>query len=252
VILAVEVDLMNPEDMEPLGLALADYFGGNASATLIIRREDGLETTLPASHFFRAPDEFSAIENAALDRCRGRVLDVGAGSGLHSLALQDRGFSVTAIDISRHAVEIMTRRRVREAHCADVFRFDGGPFDTLLMMGHGIGMVETLAGLDRFLQHAGSLLAEDGQVLLDSHDVRKTDDPVHLAYHEARRQAGRYIGEIRVQLECQGKVGPTCGWLHVDAETLAKHAGQAGWEFEVILQEPSGDYLAGLAPQRAA
>lgn len=237
---------MDPEAMEPLGLALLDYFQGNPSAALVIRRDDGVETALPAGHFFRGPDDFSAIENTALGLCKGRVLDVGAGSGLHSLVLQAKGLSVTAIDISHHAVDIMSQRGIDDVQRGDIFHFTGGPFDTLLMMGHGIGMVETVAGLDRFLQHAGSLLAEDGQVLLDSHDVRKTDDPVHLAYHEANRQAGRYIGEIRVQLEHEGKVGPTCGWLHVDPETLEKQAKRAHWECEVLVKEASGDYLARL------
>lgn len=243
---------MDSEAIEPFGLALLDHFQGNSSAALTIRRDDGVQTVLPAGHFFRAPDEFSAIENTALGLCRGRVLDVGAGSGLHSLALQARGLSVTAIDISRHAVDIMSARGVGDVHCADVFQFTGGPFDTLLMMGHGIGMVETIAGLDRFLGHAGSLLAGDGQILLDSVDVRKTDDPVHLTYHEANRQAGRYIGEIRVQIEYQGQVGPTRGWLHVDADALEEHAQRVGWGFQVMLEEPSWGYLARLSRRRAA
>jgi SAM-dependent methyltransferase len=238
---------MNPEAMEPFALALVDYFRGNESAALIIRRDDGLDVTLPASHFFRAPDDFSAIENAALGLCKGRVLDVGAGSGLHSLVLQSQGFSVTAVDISPHLVAVMTERGVEHVHGGDIFDFNGGPFHTVLMMGHGIGVVETLAGLDRFLDHAKSLLAEGGQIVLNGHDVRKTDEPAHLAYHEANRRAGRYIGEIRVQVEFQGKVGPTFGWLHVDPETLAEHARRAGWAFELIREEAGGDFLARLS-----
>ena len=242
---------MNADAPEPFGLALLDYFQGNASAELVIHRDDGVDATLPASHFFRGPDGFSSIDNAALALCQGRVLDVGAGSGPHSLALQTKGFSVTAIDVSRHAVEIMSQRGVKDVHCANVFDFAGGPFDTLLMMGHGIGMVETIAGLDRFLEHARGLVAEGGRIVADSIDVRKTDDPSHLAYHEANRKAGRYFGEIRLHFEHQGKLGPPCGWLHVDAETLAEHAGQAGWGFELIADEPSGDYLARLTKERA-
>jgi hypothetical protein len=56
-----------------------------------------------------------------------------------------------AIDIDAQAATIMAWRGVKEGHCADILTFDGGPFDTILMMGHGIGMVETVAGLDRFL-----------------------------------------------------------------------------------------------------
>jgi len=242
---------MNGGASEPFGLALLDYFQGNASAELVIHRDDGVDAPVPASHFFRDPDEFSALDHAAIAVCRGRVLDVGAGAGPHSLVLQSQGFSVTAIDVSRHAVEIMAERGVEDVRLADVFGFDGGPFDTLLMMGHGIGVVETIAGLDRFLAHTRGLVAEGGQIVVESGDVRKTDDPAHLAYHEANRKAGRYIGEIRLRLEHQGTLGPLCGWLHVDAETLAEHAGRAGWRFELVAEEPSGDYLGKLTKQGA-
>ena len=59
-------------------------------------------------------------------------------------------------------------------------------------------MVQTLCGLDRFLRHARQLIKPNGQLILDSLDVRRTMDPKHLAYQEANRRAGRYFGEIRM------------------------------------------------------
>jgi SAM-dependent methyltransferase len=237
---------MDANMLEPYGAALLAYFEGDTGAELLLHRDDGYQGRMPMSRFFREPSAFTALEQAALERCAGRVLDVGAGSGLHSLVLQQRGLPVTAIDVSPQAVEVMGRRGVREAACASVFAYQGGPFDTLLMMGHGIGMVETVAGLDRFLAHAHGLLSGGGQVLLDSLDVRGTTDPAHRAYQEANRQAGRYVGEIRLQFEYRGKKGPWCGWLHVDAGILKEHAGKAGWNCQVILEESGGDYLACL------
>jgi SAM-dependent methyltransferase len=204
------------------------------------------------SHFFRPPSTFTPIEEVALARCRGHVLDVGAGTGLHSLVLQQKGFRVTAIDISPEAVEIMAHRGVQDVHCADLLEYHGGPFGTVLMMGHGIGMVETLAGLDRFLAHVRGWLSGEGQVLLDSLDVRVTDDPRNLAYQEANRRAGRSIGEVRMHLEYQGQRGAPCGWLHVDSETLRQQAAKAGWNCEVILTVAGGDYLARLTQGRTA
>jgi SAM-dependent methyltransferase len=232
--------------LAPHGLALLAYFEGQAMAQLIVRRDDGIEVPVPVSHFFRPSTEFSPVEVAALEHCRGHVLDAGAGSGLHSLYLQSKGMTVTAIDVSSEAVEIMLRRGVQDVHVADVFRFQGGPFDTILMLGHGIGMVGDLLGLDRFLAHAREITADRGQVLLHSVDVRQTDDPNHLAYHEANRQAGRYAGEIRVQFEYDGQRGPYCRWLHVDLETLGRRAAAVGWECELILEQGGGDYLACL------
>jgi SAM-dependent methyltransferase len=243
---------MDPKAMGPYGAALLSYFAGNTGTALVLHRDDGQEAQLPVSHFFRPPSAFTPIEEVALAHCRGHVLDVGAGTGLHSLVLQQKGFRVTAIDISPEAVEIMARRGVQDVHCADLFEYQGGPFGTVLMMGHGIGMVETLAGLDRFLAHARGWLSAEGQVLLESLDVRVTDDPRNLAYQEANRRAGRYLGEVRMHLEYQGQKGAPRGWLHVDAETLKRQAVRAGWNGEVILTAASGDYLARLAIGRTS
>lgn len=235
--------------MIPHGLSLRDYFHGAETAQLTIRRDDGVEYSLPVSYFFRLADEFSPIETTALQLCHGHVLDIGAGSGLHSLVLQSKGLTVTAIDVSPAAVEVMVRRGVTDAQVADVFQFLGGPFDVLLMLGHGIGIAEDLRGLNRLLVHARKLTRTEGRLLIHSLDVEQTDDPGNLAYHDANRQAGRYIGETRLQFEYRGRTGPYCGWLHVDPITLAEQAEQEGWKCEVACEQEGGDFLACLTRQ---
>ncbi len=239
---------MNTDSMDPYGNALIDFYRGDMSALITTRRNDGFEAELPAAYFFREPADFSRIDRAATDLCRKNVLDIGAGAGCHSLVLQEKGLSVCAIDISPQACDVMRQRGVQEVHCANIFEFDEGQFRTLLMMGHGIGIVGNLAGLGRFLRHARKLVKPDSQIVLDSLDVRTTDDPRHLAYLEANRQGGRYVGEIRMQLEYRELQGPFFGWLHVDPETLTQHAADSGWSCEIVLQEDDGNYLARLRP----
>ena len=82
-------------------------------------------------------------------------------------------------------------------------------------------------------------------------DVTRSCAPENLAYHEANRRPGRYVGEIRMQMEFQGTQGPLCGWLHVDPQTLADHARRAGWTCEILLEQDNGEYLARLARSRA-
>jgi len=240
---------MNPKAMEPFGRALDAWFAGDRRAELIIRRDDGDRAALPVGYFFREPAQFTPIENAAMERSSGWVLDVGAGTGIHSLALQEKGLSVTAIDILPQAVNIMAKRGVQIVHRADILDYAGGPFDTILLMGHGIGMVETIDGLDRFLSHARGLVSATGQMLLDSLDVRVTEEPGHLAYHEQNRKAGRYVGETRLVFAFRDLEGPPCGWLHVDSGTLAQHAGDNGWDSRVVLDPGGGQYLACQTPK---
>jgi hypothetical protein len=39
--------------------------------------------------------------------------------------------------------------------------------------------------------------------------------PAHLAYRQANRRAGRYVGEIRFALDFPGVKEAFSGWLHV-------------------------------------
>gem|GEM_PF-4463503 len=100
-------EFMNPQAMVPFGEALRAYFEGDTDAQLINQRDDGQATPIPVSVFFREPRQFTPIDRAALDRCAGDILDVGAGTGLHSLVLQERGKHVTAIDVNPGAVQVI-------------------------------------------------------------------------------------------------------------------------------------------------
>jgi hypothetical protein len=119
------------------------------------------------------------------------------------------------------------------------------------MMMNGIGVVQNLDGLDRFLEQAHRLLKPDGQILLDSYDPGWTEDPEDTGSLDATGATGRYLGEVRFQLEYKGRKGPALEWLFVDSETLAQHALKAGWSCEVIWQEEEGHYLARLTRKRS-
>jgi len=238
---------MNENSMEPYGLALLDYFNGDHSATQIFHRDDGRDFEVPISLFFRDSAGFSRIEQTAIELCSGRVLDIGAGTGRHSLVLQEMGLDVIALDVSPQAIDIMKKRGVRGVHHGDIFEFNHGKYDTLLLLLHGIGMVGDLDGLRRFLHHAHTLLAPKGILVFDSLDVRCTDDPIHLSYHEGNRRRNKYIGEIRFQIEYKGKRGPLFSWLQVDPDTLKEVSVVEGWTAEIVCQEHSGDYLARLS-----
>jgi SAM-dependent methyltransferase len=231
--------------MKPYGLALLDYHRGNLYAALAVYRDDGWRDELSIKTFFRRAEEYE-LERFALKLCRGHVLDVGAGTGLHSLFLQDKGLSVCAIDVLPEAVQIMRDRGVVDVCQADILSFEDGEFDTVIMMGHGIGVVEDIIGLNDFLKHAPGLLKPNGQILLTSLDVRVTNNPTHLEYQKRNLNRGRYFGEIRMQFEYGSNRGPLFGWLHIDAKTLSNYASKTGWNVNVVQQQPDGNYLARL------
>ncbi len=236
---------MDRKPWTPHGLALLDFFNGKTSAEVVVHDAGGETEVVPAGVFFRAPGKFSALEEAALDLCRGRVLDVGAGAGCHSLVLQERGLQVCAIDIAAEAVEVMRGRGVRDARRADIFRFQAEPFDTLLLLMNGIGVVGKVAGLRPFLSTLGRILQPAGQILLDSFDPGPENGRGATAPWD-RERSRPYIGEMRFQLEYDGRMGEMYDWLFVDFETLAGEAKAARWIAASIWQEEEGHYLARL------
>lgn len=236
---------MNPEAMRPYGLALSDYDKGNLSATLIVYRDDGTRDELPMSTFFRQPQEYD-LERTALDLCYGHVLDVGAGTGIHTLFLQERSVLVCAIDVCPEAVVIMRQRGVLDVRQADILLFEDGEFDSVIMMGNGIGVVENIRGLVSFLEHVRRLSKANGQILLTSLDTRVTNNPTHLEYRKPNLNSGRYSGERTMQFEYKGIMGPVFGWLNIDTETLGSYASKTGWNCEVVQRKSDGSYLARL------
>lgn len=237
---------MSQKSMEPYGLALKDFYNGNKNVKIVFNRDDGLREEAPINFYFRNQNNFTSLEKLANKLCQGRVLDIGAGVGPHSLSLQNRGLDVLAIDISPHACEIMKNRGVQNVMCLTVYDLKKVKFDTILLMGRSIGFVEDLSGLKKFLNYCKDLLNPEGIILLDSIDVQKTTNQIHLAYHKKNLELGRYFGEIRIQIEYKGQLGERIQILHVDPRTLMASANGVGWSCEILLKEKNGAYLAKI------
>ena len=229
---------------DPHGAALLDCFRGDAEATLICY-QDGARDDVPAAFWLR--ETIDPLEQCALDLCRGHVLDVGAGSGLHSLTLQNRGFDVTAFDVSAECVTIMRERGVRDAEIADLYEFEGGPFDTIICLCNGLDKVGRLADLPRFLDHMRKLLKPDGRLIADSFDLRADASAEQLAVFAKKEAAGRYFGELDLRFEYKGVSGDPFTVLQVDFETLSEIALKSGWHCELIVKK-GGHYLVEARP----
>lgn len=221
----------------PHGRALMDYHRGDADAVLVITSNLGDRDPMPVKVWFRGPDEYFELDRAALELARGSVLDVGAGVGVHALALQARGQAVTAIDHVPEAVEVMRARGVRDARCCD-FREVDGRFGTVMALANGAGLARTLAGLTPFLRELERRLEPGGLILLDSTDLRP---------QFGATRAGRYVGELEFRLEYKGERGDPFPQLYVDPDALAEHAACAGLAVAELRRFDSGGYLAVLA-----
>ena len=228
---------------DPMGRAIAEYYKTGKAEKLKVFSPMFEEDELPLPTLFRSYDEMPEIEQKALNLAKGKTLDVGAGSGCHSLVLQDRGIDITAIDISPYSVETMKERGVKKVFEQDFFTLKG-QYDTILMLMNGIGIMGTLERMSVFFKQLDRILAPGGQVLCDSSDicyVYETDDGIIELPDDME-----YYGELSFLMQYKDTIGEPFDWLYIDADTLMMKAEENGYAVEVLAEGNHYDYLARI------
>jgi 2-polyprenyl-3-methyl-5-hydroxy-6-metoxy-1,4-benzoquinol methylase len=238
---------MKEKGMEPFGEALEDFYNGKKNVEITLIRDDGLEWNVPIEYFFRSPKDFSNLEKEAIQLCKGKVLDMGAGVGPHSLELQRLGLDVYAIDISFHACEIMQKRGVKNVQCIDFYNLTLDSFDTILLLGRSIGFVGNLKGINKFLSYSKTRLNPEGIIILDSIDILSTQEQEILNYIERNRKLGRYIGEGSFQMKYNNILGDKFQNVQIDPDTLKEISQELGLSYEILCKEEDGIYLAKIS-----
>ena len=243
------VEVMNANllipNKDPMGYAIADYFSKGKAGRLRVFSSQFEEDEIPVDQLFRTFDEMPVLEQKALQLAQGKILDCGAGSGCHALALQDMGKDVEAIDISPRSVEVMQKRGIQHAYCVNLFDDNFlHRYDTILMLMNGSGIIGKLENMGDFFSKMKQLLNPGGCIYMDSSDLRylfEDEDGSFLV-----DLAGGYYGEIDFQMQYKQVKGEPFDWLYVDFQTLSYYAQENGFKAELVQEGEHYDYLACL------
>ncbi|PWI31356.1 SAM-dependent methyltransferase [Flavobacteriaceae bacterium LYZ1037] len=225
------------------GKALLDYQNDNYTEDLITSTNISDEDELPLPYLFRDFKEMPKLEQKALKLSKGKTLDVGCGSGSHSLYLQEKEFEVKAIDISKGAIEVAKKRGVLNTEVLDILD-ETETFDTILLLMNGTGIFQELKNVSKYLKHLKSLLNPKGQILIDSSDIK---------YMYQDEDGGlwidtnaNYYGELDYYLSYKKDHEEPMKWLYLDFDTLKLACESVGLQCEKVMDGKHFDYLAKL------
>lgn len=253
-------------DKDPMGAAILDFQKQGKAVRLRVLSSMFEEDEMPVTHLFRSVPEMPVLEQKALQLAKGRVLDIGAGSGCHTLALQEKGFTVKAIDISPLSCEAMKLRGVKDAECINLFdphlssgnhsgenqenhsgenqeQFEGG-FDTILLLMNGTGIAGKIEHLPALFQRLKALLNPGGQILIDSSDLKYIYENEDGSFDINLN--GAYYGEVDYQMIYKDVKGDRFDWLYVDFPLLKSIAETCGLHGELVAEGEHYDYLARI------
>lgn len=240
----MEYTTLSPNN-DPMGAAIRDYQSKGKASRLRVLSSMFDEDEMPVAHLFRTFNQMPRLEQKALSTAKGRVLDIGAGAGCHALALQERGLEVKAIDISPLSCEVMKERGVKNAECVNLFDPQlQGKYDTLLLLMNGTGIAGKLNRLPMLLNRLKELLAEGGQILIDSSDLKyiyeNEDGSMDIDLNAP------YYGEVDYQMQYKNIKGEPFDWLYTDPMLLASISKQCGLNCEIVVEGENYDFLARL------
>lgn len=230
---------------DPIGLAIQDYIKSKKPADIVVTADLCDDDIIPVEVLFRTYDEMPTLEQKAISMCRGKILDVGAGAGPHSIYLSELGHEIQAVDTSPGAVSYLNSMNI-PARCVDVKDLQNETYDTLLLLMNGIGIAGTKEKLPDFLSHLKRLLNPGGQVLCDSSDVAFLYEEEDGSYWMDLNAA--YYGNFKFQLHYKKASTEVFEWLYIDYESLHQIASSVGFKCK-RLEIDEHHFLAQLSLQ---
>lgn len=230
--------------LDLFGKAILDFQTNNLPEDIITETNISEADEMDVAYLFRSYKEMPKLEKKALQLSKGKVLDVGCGAGSHSVYLQNKGFDVTSIDISANAIKASQLRGLNNAKVQNILDFGNEKFDTILLLMNGTGIFQTISQTSKYLQKLKTLLAPNGQILIDSSDIiymyDENEDGSFLL------PADSYYGELTFTISYKNEIEEPFPWLYLDYNTLQNAAFANGLQCELIEEGKHFDYLARL------
>jgi hypothetical protein len=256
---AVELELSNvdvaggPTIGDAYGKLIRDAFEtdfDHHSTYHVYEFDDGMMGVRNVRYMFRPPAEWRPGDIWALERAQGECLDIGMGAGRVCLALQDKGLWATGIDRSEGAVDVARKRGVKNAVVGDIADIDGrfarASFDTVFMLGMGLGLLGTPELAPRVLRALHTATTPGARILGEGSAPVSPDNPRNIAYLEKNKARGWWPGQNLHRLRYRQWATPWTPLFFAETDVLASFIEPHGWRMGEVYQINSMSYVAEL------
>ena len=237
-------------NIDVFGRALWDWARGGTVPEMIERDDGYFESGAGAPVYLAPLREWSAAERHAMRYVRGRVVDVGCGSGRVALELQRRGLEVVGLDrsaLALRAAKLLGVRTTWQASLEDLIdRLEN--FDSVILFGNNFGLFESPERARTLLASWAKSAKPGTRIFAESTNAYGGAAPaIDRAYYRRNLASGRTPGAVRLRYRYENLVSPWFTWLFVSRGEMRAIVRGTGWRVARILGEhPSEPYVAVL------
>ena len=220
------------------GLVLNSFLHGDKTLYSMVRDDGWVEYPNDPAEYFQVNDWY--VKNA-----KGKVLDVGCGSGSYMLALQKRGHEVHGVDIDANCIKTCKERGLKKIWRQNILKpsyFKWDRYDTIVLAGNNLGIAGNVENLKKMLRYFHSITTKSGIVLGEGINFRTTTNPLHKKYHALQKKKGRFSGIVTIRVDYKDMVGEWFDWMHTPEKELMSAAKSSGWSLETTKRKGESHY----------
>ncbi len=119
---------------------------------------------------------------------RKKVLDVGCGTGMHMHLLEEAGYDVTGLDLSKSMLDIAKTRVKGSLFSANLLDFtSSNKFDAIISMFAVFNHLTSYEEMEKGLLNLYGLLNTKGVLIIDLHNGRKNGEKVETINNWTRQ-----------------------------------------------------------------
>jgi hypothetical protein len=119
-------------------------------------------------------------------------------------------------------------------------------YDTFLMLGNNLGLIESRARAPIFLDALARLAKPGARIIAQSADPYNTKDPVHVSYHRRNRELGRLGGQLRLRLRYRLLATEWFDYLNCSVDELESLVAGSRWRLKEVDDADHPYFLAVL------
>lgn len=229
------------------GKALKGYLSGD-SPSYTIRRADGNYCRINTCEYFTDYQNWSDCEKELIARhVSGKVLDIGAGVGRHSLFLKNRNIEVHSLDNSLFATNLMKVRGLNNVYLMDLRKMDfpDNYFDSVLMISNDLGLAGSIKDTIQLLKTLFRIVKPDGKIIATIRDSTRytTNAQEYSVYNNHERKLAKRVDKIKLRIEYNDMAGDWFYSIMASPEELKNLIRGTGWIVsDIIVKDEDGFY----------